>query len=92
MSIKYKRQQINANTKNIEILEPSDKYFKEVVIKVFQKSIIKMVEKIKKKKKMTPQRKTKWNFGTENITEINNVRAQDQNKDSEEIVNLKREQ
>ena len=51
MSIKYKRQQINANTKNIEILEPSDKYFKEVVIKVFQKSIIKMVEKMKKKKK-----------------------------------------
>ena len=50
MSIKYKRQQINANTKNIEILEPSDKYFKEVVIKVFQKSIIKMVEKMKKKK------------------------------------------
>ena len=49
MSIKYKRQQINANTKNIEILEPSDKYFKEVVIKVFQKSIIKMVEKMKKK-------------------------------------------
>ena len=47
---------------------------------------------MKKKKKMTPQRKTKWNFGTENITEINNVRAQDQNKDSEEIVNLKREQ
>ena len=91
MSIKYKRQQINANTKNIEILEPSDKYFKEVVIKVFQKSIIKMVEKMKKKK-MTLQRKTKWNFGTENITEINNVRAQDQNKDSEEIVNLKREQ
>lgn len=40
-----------------KILELSDKYFKEVVIKVFQKSIIKMVEKMKKKKNQ--QRKTK---------------------------------
>lgn len=31
-----------------KILELSDKYFKEVVIKVFQTSIIKMVEKMKK--------------------------------------------
>lgn len=40
-----------------KILELSDKYFKEVVIKVFQTSIIKMVEKMKKKKNQ--QRKTK---------------------------------
>lgn len=50
MSIKYKRQQINAKTKNKEILELSDKYFKEVVIKVFQRSITKMVEKNERKK------------------------------------------
>ena len=59
MSIKYKRQQINANTKNKEILELSDKYFKEVVIKVLQRSITKTVEKNERKNKMTQQRKTK---------------------------------
>ena len=60
MSIKYKRQQINAKTKIKEILELSDKYFKEVVIKVFQRSITKTVEKNERKKnKMTQQRKTK---------------------------------
>ena len=59
MSIKYKRQQINAKTKNKEILEFSDKYFKEVVIKVFQRTITKTVEKNERKNKMTQQRKTK---------------------------------
>ena len=59
MSIKYKRQQINANTKNKEILELSDKYFKEVVIKVLQRSITKTFEKNERKNKMTQQRKTK---------------------------------
>ena len=63
MSIKYKRQHINAKTKNKEILELSDKYFKEVVIKVFQRSITKTVEKNERKNKMTQQRKTKWKFG-----------------------------
>ena len=62
MSIKYKRQHINAKTKNKEILELSDKYFKEVVIKVFQRSITKTVEKKERKNKMTQQRKTKWKF------------------------------
>ena len=59
MSIKYKRQQINAKTKNKEILELSDKYFKEVAIKVFQRSITKTAEKNERKNKMTQQRKTK---------------------------------
>ena len=59
MSIKYKRQQINAKTKNKEILELSDKDFKEAVIKVFQRSITKTVEKNERKNKMTQQRKTK---------------------------------
>ena len=56
------------------------KYFKEVAIKVFQRSITKTVEKNERKNKMTQQRKTKWKLGTENITEINNGGAQEHNK------------
>ena len=37
-----------------------------------------MVEKIKKKR--ISKEKPNENFGTENITEINNVRAEEQNK------------
>ena len=49
---------MDANTKNIEMLELSDRYFKAVVIKVLQRSITKVVEK-NERNKMSQQRKTK---------------------------------
>lgn len=86
VNINEKRQQRAVNTKNIAMLELSDRYFKVAIIKVLWRWITKKSWK-KWKNKISQQRKRKYfknsneKFETENTTEINkfNRRAQQWN-------------